>query len=502
MSDNRSLLAILSTVLAAILALVGCSSSSLSSTSPVNTSTSTNVPNDVTIYPGTATVSVNQTIQFKAFLPSATTGNFTWAVTGGSANGSISSSGAYTAPASVPSPSTVTVTVTYSGNTSLTGTATINVAGAQGVEVSPAAVAVPAGASQAFTVMVNGSAASAQWEVNGTPGGDNIHGKIDANGNYTAPLTPPPTGSTTITAISGSTSGTASVAVYYSTLSLNGPYAFSYTGDDGSGFLAAAGSFTAQGSTGQITGGVENILSFASGASTAPAPFTGSFVVNPDGSATITLSTQAKLQLTLVSNQLGRPVQQAPLIRFDSSGTGSGTLNAQTPSLFTSSAFLGNYVFGVSGLDVHATPIGIAGRFSLDSSNSIPLNSAEEDINYGGTNTQSAVDTSLQGSFALDPVYGSTNGRGTITLTSTDSLVLVNTTTSFQFAFYMVNNTHMKLVETDNNYAMAGDVYSGAGTAAIGSSPQPNLCRPARTRLPSEERLTTLRPMRSAELLR
>ena len=125
-------------------------------------------------------------------------------------------------------------------------------------------MAIAAGATQSFTATVNGAPVTATWEVNGTPGGDGLHGTIDSSGNYIAPASPPPGGSTTITAITGSgsstVSGTATVAVIFSNSSLNGAYAFSYKGNNSSGFTAVAGSFTAQGalgSTGQIFGGVE-----------------------------------------------------------------------------------------------------------------------------------------------------------------------------------------------------------------------------------------------------
>jgi hypothetical protein len=52
--------------------------------------------------------------------------NVTWAVTGGSAGGSISASGIYTSPAVVPTPATVTVTAT-SPATAVPGTTTVNV---------------------------------------------------------------------------------------------------------------------------------------------------------------------------------------------------------------------------------------------------------------------------------------------------------------------------------------------------------------------------------------
>ena len=189
---------------------------------------------------------------------------------------------------------------------------------------------------------------------------------------YTAPLTPPPGGSTTITAIFGTgsstASGTATAAITFSNESLNGSYAFSYKGSGSSGFLAAAGSFIAQGSTGssgQIFGGVEDVLTAGSSAA-AHSQFTGTFTINPDGSGSATLPNSVTWSFTLVSNPTGGAARQALLIRFDAGGTGSGTLNAQNPALLTASAFSGNYAFGLSGIDGAGGPLSLAGRFFAD----------------------------------------------------------------------------------------------------------------------------------------
>jgi subtilase family serine protease len=67
-----------------------------------------------------------QTQQFTAVVtPSTASQNVTWAVSGGSANGTITSSGLYTAPASLPSSTSVTVTAT-SANPGTPGSATVN----------------------------------------------------------------------------------------------------------------------------------------------------------------------------------------------------------------------------------------------------------------------------------------------------------------------------------------------------------------------------------------
>jgi hypothetical protein len=454
---------LLAAALASVLTLTSCGGGGGGG---ATTPTNGNTVLAVTVYPGSASVPINGTVQFTAFLPSAPTTTFTWAVSGG---GTINSStGVYKAPASIPSPATVTVTATPAANTSLSGRATINLTAAQGVLVSPAGLAVRAGRIETFTATVNGAAVAPGWEVNGVAGGDSIHGTIDGSGNYTAPLTPPPNGSAVITAVSGSNSGTALATIVFSDNSLNGLYAFSYTGDDGSGFLAVAGSFAAHGSTGTISNGVEDGATLGAGPTTQ-IQFSGTFSVNPDGSASATLSGGAIWDFTLTANQQGGVAQQALLVRFDRTATGSGTINAQNPAFLTTAAFSGPYVFGVGGTDPNGNPLDIAGTFTADGVGVIPANSGEEDINLSGTNTMSASDKSLQGTFGLDSVFGASNGRGTVTLRSTDSAVLGNSNASFKYAFYIVDDTHLKVVEIDGNAFLEGDFYSAANAPAAGS---------------------------------
>jgi hypothetical protein len=453
---------------------------SSSSSSSGNSSTTT-TPSNVAVYPASAGVPINSQVQFTAFAASAPGSTFTWSVSGG---GSITAAGLFTAPAS---PATVTVTATTSGSSGLTGTATLNVTAAQGVLVTPSAAAIAAGTTQKFVATVNGSPVAATWEVNGTLGGDGLHGIIDTNGNYTAPASPPPGGSTTITAITGTgastASGTSTAAVVFSNSSLNGSYAFSYKGNNSTGFTAVAGSFIAQGSlssTGQIFGGVQDTL--VSGSSSATrTTFTGTFSVNPDGTASATLSNNATWEFALVSNPVGGPARQALLVRFDATSTGSGTINAQNQGLLTASAFSGNYVFGLSGVDSSGNPLVIAGRFYADGVSTIPPGSAVQDINDDGKSTFSATggttttttstttssagaDTTLHGNFAMDGTAPS-SGRGTLTLVSTSTAVFANGST-MNFAFYIVDNTHLKVVEVDNVAALAGDIYSYSGPTA------------------------------------
>ena len=266
--------------------LAACGGNSSGVTNPPPPPPDTSGP--IEVFPGTVSVPLNGQIHFTAFLPGTPAAHFTWSVSG-TANGTIdASTGIYVAPASVPTPATVTVTATLSGG-STTGTATINVAPAQGVAVSPAGIAVLAGSTQLFAATVGGAPVTPTWEVNGTPGGDAAHGTITVNGLYTAPLTPPPGGSTVVTAVSGANAGTAAVTVTFSNSSLNGPYAFSYAGTDSGGPLAVAGRFVAISSAGTLSG-LEDYNSLKLKTPAEAQAFSGTFVVYPDGSATATVN--------------------------------------------------------------------------------------------------------------------------------------------------------------------------------------------------------------------
>ena len=152
--------------------------------------------------------------------------------------------------------------------------------------------------------------------------------------------------------------------------------------------------------------------------------------------------------------------QHALMVRFDSAATGSGTMDQQNPAQLILSAFKGNYVFGLRGFDPTNKALQMVGKFQADGLGNLPVNFAEQDINDDGTeNTLSAVDATLHGTFFLDPLNPGT-GRGT--------LQLINTSTAFpgtfNFTFYMVDGTHIELVENDINALLAGSCFSAPNT--------------------------------------
>jgi hypothetical protein len=431
-----------------LMCLTGCSSSGNSSSTGGSGGSSggpTPSSSGLTIYPAAPSVSVGGEVAFTGYVPSQPNSTITWAVSG-SSNGTITSGGVYTAPSSVPTPAQVAVTAT-SGNFS--ATAVVTVAAAQGVAVSPAAAAIAAGTQTTFTATMNGAPATGvTWEVNGTAGGDGVHGTINSSGVYSAPLSPPPGGSTVITAAAGGSSGTATATIVYSDASLSGNYSFSYTGDDGSGFLGIVGQFTANPNSGTISG-TEDFLDAQKGPSTGQS-ISGTYSIGPDGRGSVDLSgTSGEVwQIALASNQ------HALLVNFNPGvATGSGTIDQQTSATPLAA---GRYVFQLSGLNGSGSTTGIAGAFTSFGNGTLsPASSGNViDINQAG----SAVtdDTSLTGQF-------------TATSLSLQSSVLTSLTGgTAKFDFYVVNARHLRLIETDGKAFTVGDVFAAPAVPSGG----------------------------------
>jgi hypothetical protein len=153
----------------------------------------------VQVEPTAVNVVVATTLQLTAIVSDTNNRGVTWTVPGGAANGTVSATGLYTAPATVPSPALVSVMAvsqkdpTKSGVALLTVTAT-NVPSNVSVTVAPPAPSVAAFGTQQFTPTVSGSTNTAvTWQVNGITGGSRTLGFISAIGFYVAPGRAPTT---------------------------------------------------------------------------------------------------------------------------------------------------------------------------------------------------------------------------------------------------------------------------------------------------------------------
>ncbi len=440
----------------------------------------------IAITPTTATVAINDTTEFTATVnltnsnsTTSTSTVVTWEVNGvaggSTATGTIVSSttdeqvGIYTAPGVVPTTNNGEVNITAvapqnpnsttsttSSNTITSNTAVVTIGSGNGLAITEQTTTpVPAGSPRTFAATLNGlNDPNATWSVSSANGG-NV-GTIDAlSGQYMAPEFPPPGGTVTITATDPTvaTPATATVEIVYSNHSLDGPFAFSYSGNDSDGFMAAAGSFVADGG-GNITSGIEDTDSFLVGVSTGVS-FTGRYVVGPDGRTTATIDTGhgvATWQFALTTNQ------HAVMIRFDSdkAGSGSGTIDQQNLNDLTTSPIVvnGAYAFSASGTDATFKPMALAGESTSNGSDVLTATGSMIDVNDDGTVTTESP--TVNGSYLLDTGNSGT-GRGTLKLPSTAANQL-------QFAFYVIDSTHLHIIEIDGNDFLAGDMYTGAGS--------------------------------------
>jgi hypothetical protein len=257
------------------------------------------------------------------------------------------------------------------------------------VTVSPTAATVAAGASRQFTADLQNTAQGATWRVNGIPGGNEAVGTI-SNGLYTAPLSPPPTGRVTITAVwvgNNITSGSATATIVFSNASLNGQYAFSVTATLADG-------------NGNLTGGVKDRQQ-ATGISQDLA-FTGTYSVGPDGRGTATFTGSGwtwNFSLVVLSND------QARLMLLETWGNGGGVMEKQEPADFFTSSLTGDFSFALTGLAA-GEPRVTVGRFTLNGQGGV--SSGVFDANQAGA---------LSANIAFTGTYDvGVNGRGTVTL--------------------------------------------------------------------------------------
>lgn len=384
------------------------------------------------------------------------------------ASSAAQNQGVYTAPLKPPSTNIeITAIITETPNSKSTSTTTITsnpiqvtIGSGAGLTIAPTQATVRAGATLTFTADFNNAVdTNVTWSVSSANGGD--VGSIDPTGRYTAPDAPPPGGKVTVTATDpteATPAVTATVMIAYSDASLRGPFAFYYVGDDATGFRAVAGRFVADGA-GDIQNGIEDVDSFGSPVESAVTINSGTYVVGADGRTSATINTNhgtEHWQFVLTSTS------HALLIRFDSNTTGHGTIDQQNLNDLTSlSVISGNYVFSAAGGDASShAPLAIAGRFTADGSGVIPQSASIIDENDNGT--VKAADTSLSGSYSFDATNAG-SGRGTLTLTSTS-------TGQLQFVFYVIDNTHLYLIETDASAYLAGEMYSGAAGSSFDNS--------------------------------
>ena len=413
----------LAVLISMVLLLASCHSAAPATT----TSTVT-----VVISPTTVSLNVGTRTSFAATASGGSLNTVTWQVntiTGGNSSvGTIDNAGNYTAPASVPSGNTVTVAAVSNDVSTVTATSIVTILPPATVTLTPTQAALTAGATLPFTANVQGAPTSTvTWEVNAQQGGTPAFGFVTSTGVYTAPPSPPPGGTVTVTAIAQSDpfqSASATVSLSFGPASLHGSYAFSLTGKNAGGPFARAGSFSADGAGG-LQGGLEDVHDSTG---IKQKSFSGSYSVGADGRGTLSFNDSlapSNFSFVLTSNS------QMQIIGFDAAGSAQGAASLSDPSTFQQSAFIGAYVFDFAGIGATSHAFSEIGEFSFDGKGGIV--SGLEDRNDNGTLSSKVP---LMGNYTV-----SANGRGTAQL--------VGGGLTANFAFYIVSRGSARFVEID-----------------------------------------------------
>ena len=413
----------------------------------------------VKVSPLTAQVVTGGHQQFAATVTGATNTGVTWSVTGagcsGSACGSVTSSGLYTAPDTVPSPAQVSVTAGSDADGTKSASAEVTIIPPVTATISPATAVVALDGQQQFQAKVTGSTNTAvTWSVSGSGCSGSACGSVTSSGLYTAPGTLPSPAKVTVKAVSqidASVSASATVTLVANQNSkLQGEYVFQFTGFDSNGLYQATGNFSADGN-GNITGGLEDV-------NTTVAPSTsvalaGTYQVSGDNRGTLTLSSAMGTQtFRMALNMAGT---SGRFIEFDASGIrGSGVIEKQAPTSFTLPTFKGAYVVSLAGKDTNGDRIGALAILDFNGTGGIVGGSM--DVNDGGT--VSPTFGSFQGVYRID-----TTGRGIITLS-----VPGFDGGSFRFAFYVVSASKLTLISIDQLSA-DNPVFSGPAELQSGA---------------------------------
>lgn len=180
----------------------------------------------VSVTPNPINVAVSAQEQFAAAVTGTTNSAVTWevdAIAGGNSTvGTITTTGLFTAPATIPTPATVTITAVSAAGNSSSGSAQATIVAAGGavnvvVSTNPVVSEVYTTTTQAFLATVTGTTnTTVTWQVDGVTSGNATVGTIDSSGNYTAPATVPAPATVTIEAVSQALSsaiGTESILI-------------------------------------------------------------------------------------------------------------------------------------------------------------------------------------------------------------------------------------------------------------------------------------------------
>lgn len=302
--------------------------------------------------------------------------------------------------------------------------------GSTGVTVAPSGVQVLAGANQQMSATAGDGSTAFTWQVNGVTGGTSNTGTISGTGLYTAPTLPPVGGQVTITAVEQSNamlSGTATLNIGYSNVSLNGAYVFIMGGLKSGISFQAIGEFTANGA-GQLSSGLQDINNGTT--ALVKQPFSGNYSITPSGLGTISLGGVSTQFVMLLNGS-------AIFISTDNTTIASGSFGAQDQNVGAISNLSGPFVFSLSGANTLKQNIVMLGQVTADTNGTLP--SGTEDVN--GPNP--LINAPVTGVYSFDG-----NNHGTLSLTDGNG--------THQYSFYLQSAGGLDIQSSDPSQPMNG----------------------------------------------
>jgi hypothetical protein len=414
----------------------------------------------ITTPTGAQSLAVNATLGITASVTGTSNTGVTWTVNGianGNATyGTVTGTGltvTYTAPAAVPSPATFNVTATSVVDTTKSASVSVTITAAAAVAVS---ITSPTNLTQ--SVVVNGTLAitaavantsntAVTWTVNGITNGNATYGTISGSGSsvtYDAPAAVPSPATFNVTATSvADNTKSASVSVTIvatgactdtgSESLLSGQYAFILSGYTSSGYLAAVGSFTADG-TGKITAGVvdSNGTLVQSAASIDPTQSSYSVGSNHLGCATIVTSSGTFTTRLSVGGITSNVATAGRLVEWDSASsatylTATGQILKQTVPANVPS---GSYVYQLTGVygSSNQYRTGVVGMITTEAGTSGgTVTGGEYDVNVEGViNDGNGLSTPYSGGTGTYTAPDPTTGRFTVAITGNSVGYLVS----------------------------------------------------------------------------
>jgi hypothetical protein len=222
---------------------------------------------------------------------------------------------------------------------------------------------------------------------------------------------------------------------------LKGDYALSFngmtTGGGGASTpFAAVGRFTADGA-GNLINGELDANGFGAMEKAVAQPFTGNYSIGADHRGVMTLNIPGGGTLAFAMMANGN----AKFVEVDAGGghgtVGSGIMEKVDTTAYSTGKIVGDYAFGVVGLDQSNNRTAMAGRFSANGSG-LATNGAA-DVNQSGKFTTLNLFT------ATYMVTDTSTGRGVINFPP----LLGGAPQNLDFVFYIVNAGRLFAMESD-----------------------------------------------------